>query len=1364
MMKCSGCGCEIPDGAELCPECGAPVPARKKRKPLWILPIAVFVLLCGCGAWLLLRHPPKGSVTVSPSGEAAAASAGDSAPAEEPDASRSGPRTPDASGRPDTELAVPDASRPGGQTPAASEPVVPGASELGPGTEPTVPGTSELPSDQRGHRYTTVFDCRAPEEELEYVPEPQERLAGDPVEIPPYPVRDGYVFGGWCTDAAGTEPFDFRAPPAGDLTLYARWIDEDDDEARLTEEEWNTFLAASEEFIRRTAEWFDENGFVAPENRKQALNTAEAYAAELKEEGTVTYYSRTEELVYVEFASMIPYIFYPFTQGFDGSGEGVIVAVDPLANEKFKDSEEKRGEFCKEIAEEICETMRITESNHYLNGGADYIELQEIPNCEVFLWHGHGIYLNELHSVLVTGDTYSEWEYFDLYLKLNMSEGGKIRGKTFCGINDNRIGVTGEYFRLYTDFSLAHGLVYLAACHSLDDDYLLRSFTGAEVVFGNEESIYTSYDQIMMRLILRYMCGKGVLITDGRLTSEIDPVVYTAEKALEKAHEYQRSLLEAHGAEYDGHDYWIKRQLADDQWEIESGNATVKCFGYTKSEYTLVPGIKGSLVTPDGSFNPEAIQVILSNGQTGAAYTHVSDESGNPMFYINNVEPGTYRVEIRYFDVLLWSKENVQVVRHRYTDLGLAELPLCTVTGRVLDAETREPVGADFDGTAWLPADVSAVEGGRFEIVFPKGSWTLQINPFDHVRTSVSFEVPEGADALDLGDILVNKEAPAMIGPVVSDGTACYFWKYTADSHEDGYLFAEFPAVAEVENQLICWKDGQETELLTAPGEGTLCLAGGRIWFERVEPGQYTPRTVCSAAMDGSDYRSLEKGWLKGVSSDGQYLLIQQYDENQSRTYQVQTGTWTTLPEGSNAILTVYKDRIYYWKAGRNGELTVSSVNFDGTDDTELTTVYWSSYYGDGWVGNLYPGEIRFPSYNGTEYIMLSFGSIVGSGGTFDAIGFTFARIGGPGNHELNIVLPEATSADFTVDEATFTPTCCGGARISESFYTAVHWWYTANSRIGLINPANGVGTEVVSSDELPAFFDGAGALGEIRNNKIWRVVEVQKIGDRVFFRAEQSHRDESYDLGWQEGYAFEKGALFVKDLNTGEVEIVYTYGDSVDVKIQRQDIYYDSPEAGCQIPLHYDLVTVQGDTEAIKRINETIQADFYQFRIAGNQDPVDQEHVNRDRHGWMYLYLNDKNAKEYVDYPGIFPGTVTAEVTCNKDGLLSIRYDAVYYFDYHCIYGMTFDVRTGEMLTVPELYPDRLDQIREMLRSGTGFAESVRGSLNSDDVLAELANDPDLSRMDFYLNKRELVLISPRLLSGDGTVRTVQIPFGTGG
>ena len=47
--------------------------------------------------------------------------------------------------------------------------------------------------------------------------------ADDKLVKPADPTRDGYTFGGWYTDEACTQAYDFSTPVTADLTLYAKW-------------------------------------------------------------------------------------------------------------------------------------------------------------------------------------------------------------------------------------------------------------------------------------------------------------------------------------------------------------------------------------------------------------------------------------------------------------------------------------------------------------------------------------------------------------------------------------------------------------------------------------------------------------------------------------------------------------------------------------------------------------------------------------------------------------------------------------------------------------------------------------------------------------------------------------------------------------------------------------------------------------------------------------------------------------------------------------------------------------------------------------------------------------------------------------
>lgn len=59
-----------------------------------------------------------------------------------------------------------------------------------------------------------------------YVPS-QEILEGNKAKRPSNPVKDCYDFGGWYTDKALTKKYDFNTSVTSDITLYAKWIEND---------------------------------------------------------------------------------------------------------------------------------------------------------------------------------------------------------------------------------------------------------------------------------------------------------------------------------------------------------------------------------------------------------------------------------------------------------------------------------------------------------------------------------------------------------------------------------------------------------------------------------------------------------------------------------------------------------------------------------------------------------------------------------------------------------------------------------------------------------------------------------------------------------------------------------------------------------------------------------------------------------------------------------------------------------------------------------------------------------------------------------------------------------------------------------
>ena len=1086
-MKCKTCRKSIPDNSKYCPLCGAQIPIKKKtKKLLWIAALAMLLIAAaGASAWLVLRP-----------------SAGD-APGESTETETTGP--------------------------------------------------------------VAHFDCGQETDEVDYAPEAQLLGEDGKVEIPPFPVREGFAFGGWYQDPDCTERFDFTMPRHDGLTVYARWIAEDAEEAGITEAEWNIFSAAERELTNRTGAWVDESGYTDQKDLAPMLDAAEKYAEELKQQGTITYYRRNEHLIYMEFASCIPYVFCPQLRDRDENGEGVILSFDPFENESLDDANTTRGACSRKRGDDLQDRIGAEVNRSYNNGAVSIDALQDLPDCEYFLWHGHGIYLEELHSVLVTGSKVSE------YKDLDPSEAKKIKDKNYVMSNEGRLGVTERFFRRWirriaeeqevpvtlpngktttqkkiryrSGWKINEGLVYLATCHSAADQTLVQTFLdlGAEVVFGitgKEEGVYLVYDQRMMALVLRYMSGQGPMIRDNRVTDETDPVYYPAQEALEKAHDVQEATLAEKNLEYLFCSYIIQNGKV-----LSDPGVTVECFGPAKTEYTLVSGIEGALRFPEGPENLEGLKILLSDGKQALMPESAKDEFGNRMFFLNDVEPGTWKLELQYCGVPIRTEEQIAVARHRFTDLGALEIPLTILQCRVLDAENGEPIGNGSISCKLQERSVQtkADSQGAAELRYlPEGAWTLIAEAEGYQKKEIPISVEAGTRELDLGEITLERNTEPLVGPVVSDGISDYYWHYRSSSFEKYGEFARFSYANGVKNQLVRRTNGEETVILEDYGGGDLCCINGRIYYERMASEDYG-WTVCSVAADGSDGRVVrQQAALRGVSSDGTYLVMLVYETGKCVRWNTSTETEAFLPDYSAGFLAVHNDRVYYSGTYQDYGMTIESVAMDGTDKRVLFQIAKERVPGYEWaMGAVTLGEIRFPTIEGIEYIFFSYGFVEGSAAVYQAGSIGWARLDGKAS-DRKFSVP-SNCGDFTVTEQGRVEAIKEN-RGDEIDFSPVHWWYTGNGRLYLIDPVSGESQTVVSSEDMPAFFDGTLGLGSTSGSKLCSVAEVQRIGDRVYFRAEQSVRAPETEYSWRENYRLEKGALFVVDLKSGTVTLVYSY------------------------------------------------------------------------------------------------------------------------------------------------------------------------------------------------------------------------------
>lgn len=187
---------------------------------------------------------------------------------------------------------------------------------------------------------------------------------------------------------------------------------------------------------------------------------------------------------------------------------------------------------------------------------------------------------------------------------------------------------------------------------------------------------------------------------------------------------------------------------------------------------------------------------------------------------------------------------------------------------------------------------------------------------------------------------------------------------------------------------------------------------------------------------------------------------------------------------------------------------------------------------------------------------------------------------------------------------------------------------------------------------------------------------------------------------------------------------------DSVNYQIQRQDrsVYDDNGEPVLQF--YYDLVVLEVSSDAVTQINDALAQECQTF-LETNQQSVD-----------------DTIAQFNPGANSGFTNVMSGQVVHNGDGIISIVHSlnwmmgGVHNLNYT---GMTFDLNTGERLTLSSLYPDiPRDSVTEFVKSKVVQYIIDRrddGWLdNAEDVIAGY----DIDNINFCVDHGEIILFFP--------------------
>lgn len=286
----------------------------------------------------------------------------------------------------------------------------------------------------------------------------------------------------------------------------------------LSRDDFSGMFELDNEVKNAADQYKESSGYIDPENIDSALSAVESAAESLKNEGIVTDYSNNSGTVWIKLSSGIEYVYLPEEEGIDlGGTDMTITTLQPFntwyLEERPDSGDHERGERATDgSAEKIA--SELDEYSFVNNYDDEQVTLDTIKNFgenQVILWHGHGGYNTKTHSFLVTGVPLDE-EAFLLdpiyYIKNAKYTVDYLSGSIVC-TNLGRIAVTYKYIDDNIG-SLENSFIYLGACETGKDTYLVNSFLGkgAEAVVGNSDSIETKYNQNMIMSVCNGLITK----------------------------------------------------------------------------------------------------------------------------------------------------------------------------------------------------------------------------------------------------------------------------------------------------------------------------------------------------------------------------------------------------------------------------------------------------------------------------------------------------------------------------------------------------------------------------------------------------------------------------------------------------------------------------------------------------------------------------------------------------------------------------------------------------------------------------------------------------------------------------------------
>lgn len=388
-------------------------------------------------------------------------------------------------------------------------------------------------------------------------------------------------------------------------------------------------------------------------------------------------------------------------------------------------------------------------------------------------------------------------------------------------------------------------------------------------------------------------------------------------------------------------------------------------------------------------------------------------------------------------------------------------------------------------------------------------------------------------------------------GMYVGLGGDVYYRQYDAADVEHSGMFGRFAAVSGAEKQMMVrHADGSTETLFPDDGVGPIALLGGRFYLQT---GEYADGTVYSVDMTGENRTELFDGRILAADETGGYLICQRGTDLVS----VNCASGQTLTLATQVTYAgLAGGRVYYSSASsdennaRKGALEFQSVRTDGTDTRTLAQTEADLY---GIVCDTTATVVCMQVVGDVVYF--NYGAYSGTAHAFQ--GGRILSVGTDGSGLTEIA--DTAQEDFYVsrrggtDYLYYVPgesgtnagaVCRNVATGDESLaaFTApigVPYVDSRTAEGSMYSDETGTPTTLFTAKDL-ADYPREYGCGE---ETLFLIDQVNVVDNLVFFRILRGTHDTANDVGWRYCYTLTSAEVYCRDLTTGQVSPVFSYG-----------------------------------------------------------------------------------------------------------------------------------------------------------------------------------------------------------------------------